>query len=77
MVKMIEATYRDGNLILSQTLHSDLEGKKVRVLVFETPEIDEKIIGKANKKNFLEHAKKFAFKLPEEYQFNREEIYKS
>jgi hypothetical protein len=36
--KVIEATYRNGQLILDESLSSDLEGKKLRLIVEEVPE---------------------------------------
>jgi hypothetical protein len=36
--KVIEATYRNGELILNESLSPDLEGKKLRLIVEEVPE---------------------------------------
>lgn len=75
MNTVIEATYLDGNLILSQPLPVDLQGKKIRLLIMDTSDHQQKIIEEDRLKNFLKHAQQFSFKLPKNYQFNREEIY--
>jgi hypothetical protein len=36
--KVIEATYRNGELILNESLSPDLEGKKLRLIVEEVSE---------------------------------------
>ena len=61
MTKIIEVTYSNGNLILSQALNPDLEGKKLRVMILETDEgsqtEDAEAARKAKAKRFLEHVK--------------------
>ncbi len=40
MIKILEAKYINGNLVLSEKLNSDLEGKTLKVMVFETDETE-------------------------------------
>jgi hypothetical protein len=75
VTKFLEATYTKGNLILSEALSPDLEGKKLRVLILETPETDEELTREEKLTRFLEHAKQVSFKLPKDYKFVRDEIY--
>jgi predicted DNA-binding antitoxin AbrB/MazE fold protein len=78
MSKVIQATYHDGNLILDEKLDAALEGKKLRIVVLEDinePEEQDKPTLEPRKRRFLEQLKQHSFKLPEDYHFNREELY--
>lgn len=75
MTKILEATYTNGNLILREPLNPNLEGKNIRLLIIETTEIVEKLTKEEKRSRFLENAKHFSFKLPKNYNFNRDEIY--
>ena len=67
MYKILEATYHQGHLILKDQLSQSLEGKQIKIIILE--ESDSK------KDFFLEKVDKHCFKLPKDYQFNREELY--
>lgn len=78
MSKVIRATYHDGNLILDEKLDTALEGKKLRIVVLEdTSELKDQTEKnlEPRKQRFLEQLKHHSFKLPEDYRFNREELY--
>ncbi len=78
MTKILEATYSNGNLILSEALDPDLEGKKLRVVVLEAQEMVENLSSEERVqrvKDFLAWAKQISFKLPPDYKFNRDELY--
>ncbi len=76
MVKIVQATCTNGELILSEKLNSELEGKTVQIMIFEPTESSETIdSGESKMQQFLERAKDYSFKLPTEYKFDRAEIY--
>ena len=78
MNKILQATYHDGSLVLDEKLDATLEGKKLRIVVLEdTDELKEKDVQtlESRKQRFLEQLQQHSFKLPEDYQFNREELY--
>jgi predicted DNA-binding antitoxin AbrB/MazE fold protein len=67
MCKILEATYHQGNLILKDKLSESLEGKQVKVIVLESSD--------SKKDSFLEKVDQHSFNLPQDYQFNREELF--
>ncbi|WP_107666669.1 hypothetical protein [Cyanothece sp. BG0011] len=67
MYKILEATYHQGNLILKDKLSESLEGKQIKIIILESCE--------TKKENFLDKVNQHSFKLPQDYQFNREELY--
>ena len=67
MYKIIEATYHQGNLILKDKLSESLEGKKIKIIILEE--------SNSKKEDFLDKVEQHSFKLPQNYQFNREELY--
>lgn len=69
MNKIIEATYQDGILMLPEKLSPSLEGKKVKIIVIENEQLPTK------KQNFFRLASQHLGNLPENYEFNRLEIY--
>lgn len=79
MTKILEATYSNGNLILSEALDPGLEGKKLRVMIIENNEEiqaeDAEVERRAKVKRFLEHAKQYSAQIPPDYKFNRDELY--
>lgn len=79
MTKILEATYSNGNLILSESLNPDLEGKKLKVMILETDEgsqtEDAEVDRRAKVKRFLENAKQYSAQIPPDYKFDREELY--
>ena len=76
MVKIVQATCTNGDLILSEKLSPELEGKTVQIMIFEPRDSSEiKDSEESKNKQFLELAKNYSFKLPSNYKFNREELY--
>ncbi len=78
MSKILEATYSNGNLVLSEALDPTLEGKKLRVVVLEAQETVEDLPSEQRVqrvKDFLAWASQFSAKLPSDYKFDRNEIY--
>ncbi|PSB62998.1 hypothetical protein C7B61_13865, partial [filamentous cyanobacterium CCP1] len=76
--KVLQATYHDGSLVLDEKLDATLEGKKLRIVVLEdTDELKGKDTQtlEPRKRRFLEQLQQHSFKLSEDYQFNREELY--
>jgi predicted DNA-binding antitoxin AbrB/MazE fold protein len=67
MYKILEATYHQGNLVLKDKLNESLEGKQIKIIILEASE--------SKKESFLEKVDQHSFKLPQDYQFNREELY--
>lgn len=74
----LQATCSNGTLILDRQLSSDLEGKTFQVIIFEPEDISdraEQSSDLAKVEQFLENVKQYSFKLPEDYKFNRDELY--
>lgn len=68
MVKIVQATCTNGELILKEKLNSELEGKTVQIMIFESTESSETIdSGESKIQQFLERVKNYSFKLPTEY----------
>lgn len=67
MYKILEATYHQGNLILKDKLSESLQGKQIKIIILEPFE--------TKKETFLDQVDQYSFKLPQDYQFNREEFY--
>jgi len=67
---VLEATYQQGQLVLNRRLETEKEGKKFKVIL-----IEEEDSLSATKEAFFQFVEKHAFTLPEDYQFNREELY--
>lgn len=64
-----KATYKKGTLVLDQSLGTEKEGKKFKIIIV----VEETIHVK--RERFLQSIEKHAFTLPKDYKFNREEIY--
>ncbi|MBF2028314.1 MAG: hypothetical protein IGS48_16360 [Oscillatoriales cyanobacterium C42_A2020_001] len=78
MTRILEATYSNGNLILSEALDPSMEGKTLKVLVMEPQETAKNLDPEQRSqrvKGFLAWAKQFSAKLPPDYKFDRNEIY--
>ncbi|MEB3213681.1 MAG: hypothetical protein VKL39_20195 [Leptolyngbyaceae bacterium] len=78
MSKVLHATYHDGNLVLDEKLDTALEGKKLTLILVEdstTAPNDVKRTLEPRKQRFLEQLQQHSFKLPEDYKFNRENLY--
>ena len=77
MNKVLQATYHDGNLVLDKKLDTALEGKKLTLILVEETFSSEQdgVDLEERKRQFLEKLKTYSIKLPEDYKFNREELY--
>jgi hypothetical protein len=76
MVKIVQATCTNGELVLSEKLSSELEGKTVQIMIFENKESSQtKDSGEIKIQQFLERVNNYSFQLPKDYKFNREDIY--
>ncbi len=69
MNRILEATCHQGNLMLEEKLPESMEGKKIKIILVEDDNLEKR------KANFLKLAAQHSSKLPENYQFNRDEIY--
>lgn len=69
MQLIINATYKNGAFIPDRSLETEQEGKQFRLIVTEKGELG------TGKKRFLRFVEKYAFPLPKDYKFSREEIY--
>jgi hypothetical protein len=73
MSKVLQATYRDGSLILDEKLDAALEGKKLTLILVEaesSPQLEFESSERTRK--FLEWAQQYSAELPSDYQFDRE-----
>jgi len=69
MQVVLEATYKDGVLIPDRSLGAEKEGRRFKIIVVE----EERPTAKRDR--FLRFVKSHSFKLPEDYRFDREELY--
>lgn len=69
MYKVLQATCENGNLVLSEKLGVELEGKQLKVILIEADVVESK------KEQFFRLVDEHSFLLPEHYQFNREELH--
>ena len=69
MFEILQATYRNGRLILNKKLAANLEGKTLNIIVLETDPVETK------KERFFKFLAQQAFDLPIDYTFNRAELY--
>ncbi len=76
MLKVLRATYRDGKFDLEEKLGSEWEGKTVEITI-EDKEPDQTEEDKRSKvEQFIEKwQQRPAIELPEDYKFDRDEIY--
>lgn len=76
MLQIIQATCINGELILSEKLSSELEGKTIQIMILEPSESTQPIDSQESKiQQFLARVNNYSFPLPSDYKFNREEIY--
>ena len=68
MYQILNARYENGRLLLEEKLLNVKEGKKVRVIVVDNEETN------IRKAAFLASVEKYRFTLPDDYQFNRDEL---
>ncbi|MDJ0518398.1 MAG: hypothetical protein QNJ74_19805 [Trichodesmium sp. MO_231.B1] len=69
MYKVLQSICQNGNLIFSEQLSPELEGKKLKVILLEADVIQD------NKERFLQLVDEHSFALPDDYQFNRGDLY--
>lgn len=69
MYKILTGNYRQGHLVLDETLDSDWEGKRVNIIVYDVEESSNK------QQKFFDLVDKQSFDLPLDYRFNRDELY--
>ncbi|MEM1169735.1 MAG: hypothetical protein AAGJ08_11820 [Cyanobacteria bacterium P01_H01_bin.35] len=69
MYKVLQAICQNGNLIFTEQLSPELEGKKFKVILVEADVIQDK------KERFLQLVDQHSFALSDNYQFNRGELY--
>ncbi len=70
MVLLIDATYKDGSLVLDKKLKKSNENKKMKVLILDNDEI----ATEEKKGAFFSFIKSNSFDLPENYKITREEM---
>ena len=76
MLQIIQATCTNGELILSEKLSSELEGKTIQIMILEPSESTQPLDSQESKiQQFLARVNHYSFPLPSDYKFNREEIY--
>ncbi len=76
--QVLQATYHDGSLVLEEKLDAVWEGKKLKIIVLEDTvqaKGEDDVLLEERKQNFLEKLRRYSFKLPKDYQFNREELH--
>jgi hypothetical protein len=69
MNRILEAICHNGNLMLEEKLPESMEGRKIKIILVEDDNLE------TRKAKFLALLDKHSFNLPENYQFNRDEIY--
>lgn len=74
MLKVLKATYRNGELVLQEKLGSEWEGKTIDIVieVQNTENIEDK---QARVQKFLEKWQQQPAILIEDYKFDRDELY--
>ena len=76
MLKIVQATCTNGELVLSEKLSPELEGKTIQIVILEQTESTQTINdGESQIHHFLEKVNNYSFLLTPDYKFNREEIY--
>ncbi|HOW51194.1 MAG TPA: AbrB family transcriptional regulator [bacterium] len=71
MVMFIDATYKDGSLLLKKKLAGVKNDSLLKVLVFEQANLS----AKAKKKAYLSFVADHQFNLPKDYRFDRDEAH--
>jgi hypothetical protein len=69
MTQILQATYQNGNLILNQRLKNVVEGQVLKVMVLDSDNVALK------KERFLTFVDRYAFKIPANYRFDRDELH--
>ncbi len=68
-MQISEATYKNGAFVLDGDSDFKKEGKKFKIIIIEEER------ARSKKEHFLKFLEKHTFDLPEDYKFDREEIY--
>jgi hypothetical protein len=69
MQVVMNATYKDGALVPDRSLGADKEGKKFKIILVEEER------SAVKRERFFRFVKAHSFHLPEDYCFDREELY--
>ncbi|MBD2514461.1 hypothetical protein H6G93_05460 [Nostoc sp. FACHB-973] len=76
MLKILQATCTNGELVLNEKLSPELEGRTIQVVILEPSQSTQTIdYGESKIDHFLAQVNNYSFPLPPDYKFNREEIY--
>jgi hypothetical protein len=70
-LKIIQATCTNGELVLSEKLSPELEGKTIQIVILQPNQSTQE----SQIQQFLAQVNNYSFLLPPDYKFNREEIY--
>ena len=70
MQAILQVTCRNGQLVLDEKLSHDLEGKTLKVIILESEQPPDR-----QKEKFFSLVDRHSFALPEDYKFNREDLY--
>ncbi|GJD18299.1 unknown protein [Rivularia sp. IAM M-261] len=74
MVKLLQATCNNGELILNEKLSSELEGKSLQIMIIDSNESNQDTSSNESKlKKFMERVNNYSFQLPDNYKFNRDD----
>jgi hypothetical protein len=75
MIKIVEATCTNGELVLSEKLSPELEGKTIQIMILSPSQSTQIIDDRESKvQHFLTQVNNYSFVLPPDYKFNREEV---
>ena len=69
MTQILQATYQNGNLVLNQRLRNVVEGQVLKIMVLDSDNVALK------KERFLTFVDRYAFKIPVNYRFDRDELH--
>lgn len=69
-MQLLQATYRNGQLVLEEKLGDELEGQKLQIIVFAGGDKP-----KDKKKRFINFVDRLEILLPDDYQFDRQSLY--
>ncbi|MEH2296295.1 hypothetical protein [Nostoc sp.] len=75
MLKVLQATCTNGEIVLNEKLSPELEGKTIQILILEPSQSNQLLdYGESKIEHFLAQVNNYSFLLPPDYKFNREEI---
>jgi hypothetical protein len=70
VIQLLQATYRNGQLVLEEKLGDELEGQKLQIIVFTGSDSPED-----KKKRFVKFVDRLEISLPDDYRFDRQSLY--